>query len=50
MRFNERQCNQFRLAYMAVVGDGLNYAVGLSRLGSVLTVIAVIGINFGFIM
>ena len=35
---------------MAVLGDGLNYAVGLSRLGSVLIVIVVIGINSCFIM
>jgi len=35
---------------MAVLGDGLNCAIGLSRLGLVLVVIVVIGINFGFIM
>ena len=50
MRCNERQPDESGLAYMAVVGDGLNYAVGLSRLGSVLTVIVVIGINLSFMM
>jgi len=35
---------------MAVLGDGLNGAIGLSRLGLVLVVIVVIGINLSFIM
>jgi hypothetical protein len=35
---------------MAVLDDGLNYAVGLSRLGSVLIVIVVLGINLSFIV
>jgi hypothetical protein len=48
--FNERQSDEFGLAYMAVLGGGLNYAVRLSRLGAVLIVIVVIGIDSSFIM
>jgi hypothetical protein len=35
---------------MAVLGDGLNCAIVLSRLGSALIVIVVLGINLSFIM
>jgi hypothetical protein len=35
---------------MAVLGGGLNCAIGLSRFGSVLTLIVVVGINLSFIM
>jgi hypothetical protein len=33
---------------MAVLGDRLNCTIGLSRLGSVLVVIVVLGINLSF--
>jgi hypothetical protein len=50
MRFNERQLDQFGLAEVAVLRDGLKCAVGLRRCGSVLVVIVVLRIYLSFIM
>ena len=50
MGFNERQPDEFGLAYMAVVGNRLKHTIRLNRLGSVLTVIVVIGIDLSFMM
>jgi hypothetical protein len=48
MRFDERQLDEFGLAEVAVLRDGLNCAVVLRRRGSVLVVLVVLGIYLSF--
>jgi len=50
VRFNERQLDEFNLPQMAVLRNGLNYAIGLNRLGLVFTMIVVVRINVRFIV
>jgi hypothetical protein len=50
MGFNERQFDEFGLAYMAVVCNRLKHTIRLNWFGLVLTVIVVIGINLSFMM
>ena len=50
MGFNERQPDEFGLAYMAVVGNRLKHTIRLNGFGWVLTIIVMIGINLSFMM
>jgi hypothetical protein len=50
MRFSESQLDEVHLPQLAGLRDGLNCAICLNRLGSVLTVIVVVRINLRFIV
>ena len=50
MGFNEREPDEFCLAYMAVVCNRLEHTIRLNWFGLVLTVILVIGINLSFML
>lgn len=50
MRFSERQLDEVYLPQLAVLGNGLNRAICLDRLGLVFTVSMVVRINLSFLV